>query len=142
MPVFRTFQSIRVAAPAETVWQSLRDFHDFSWSNIIETCEKVGDQAGDLVGAQRVLNGVFKETLIEHNDGTYSIRYSIDDGPNPVSSGDVKEYMGHLQLRPITNDNSTYVEWSSSWKADGDEAVEFCSGIYNALLGELAAHHS
>ncbi len=142
MQVYRTFQSIRVTAPAEDVWKTVRDFHDFSWSKVIESCEAVGDKPGDMVGSQRVLNGAFKETLMEHNDGTYTIRYSIDDGPNPVSENDVKDYVGHLQVRPITADNTAYVQWSSSWKSDGDEAVEFCSGIYNALLGELAAHFS
>ncbi|MCH9807393.1 MAG: SRPBCC family protein [Alphaproteobacteria bacterium] len=142
MQVYRTFQSIMVPAPASEVWNLVRDFHDFSWSKVIEKCEAVGDKPGDMVGAQRVLNGAFKESLIEHNDGTYSMRYSIDDGLNPVAESDVKEYVGHLQVRPITNGDTSYVEWSSSWKSDGDEAVEFCSGIYNALLGELAEHFS
>jgi Polyketide cyclase / dehydrase and lipid transport len=141
MQVFRTYQSIRVAAPAEDVWRTVRDFHDFGWSTTITSCEAVGDAAGDVAGAQRLLNGAFAETLVEHNDGTYTMRYSIDDGPNPVSAGDVKDYVGTLQLRPITHDNTTFAEWTSSWKSDDDAAVEFCGGIYNALLSELAGHH-
>lgn len=141
MQVFRTYQSIRVAAPAEQVWRTVRDFHDLSWSTTITSCEAIGGKLGDVVGAQRLLNSAFAETLIEHNDGTYTIRYSIDDGPNPVSAGDVKEYIGHLKLRPITQDNTTFAEWTSSWKSEDDAAVAFCGGIYNALLSELAAHH-
>ena len=141
MQVFRTYQSIRVAAPAELVWRTVRDFHDFSWSETISSCEAVGDHTGDVVGARRLLNGAFAETLIEHNDGTYTMRYSIDDGPSPVSEGDVENYVGCLQLRPITHDDTTFAEWTSSWKSDDDAAVAFCGGIYNALLSELAEHH-
>jgi hypothetical protein len=42
-------------------------------------------------------------------------------------------------LSPVTKTDETFVEWSSSWDADGDEAVAFCQGIYVALLDELAA---
>ena len=141
MQVFRTYQSIQVAAPAGQVWRTVRDFHDFSWSTTITSCEAIGSKPGDVVGVQRLLNGAFAETLIEHNDGTYTMRYSIDDGPNSVSAGDVKEYIAHPKLRPITHDNTTFAEWTSSWKSEDDAAVAFCGEIYNALLSELAAHH-
>ncbi|MFA9474795.1 MAG: SRPBCC family protein [Filomicrobium sp.] len=95
---------MRVATLAEQVWRTVRDFHDFSWSTTITSCDAIGGKPGDVVGAQRLLNGAFAETLIEHNDSTHTISYSIDDGPNPVSAGDVKEYIGHLKLRPITHD--------------------------------------
>jgi len=29
------------------------------------------------------------------------------------------------------------VEWYSSWNGKGEEAEEFCHGIYASLLGEL-----
>ncbi len=32
----------------------------------------------------------------------------------------------------------THVEWSSSWVSKEEDAVEFCHGIYVALLNELA----
>ncbi len=70
MQVFRTYLSIRAAAPAEVVWRTVRDFDNFSWLETISSCESVGDHAGDEVGAQRLLNGAFAETLIEQNDGT------------------------------------------------------------------------
>ena len=110
MQVFRTYQSIKVAARAGQVWPTVHDFHDFSWSTTITSCETIGSKLGDVVGAQRLLNGAFAETLVEHNDGTYTMRYSIDDGPNPVSAGDVKEYIGHPKPRPITHDNTTFAE--------------------------------
>ncbi len=108
---------------------------DDSWSAAITSCKAVG-----VTGAKRLLNGAFAETLVEHNDGTYTMRYSIVNGPSPVSAG-FKDYISTLQLRPITHDNTTLAEWTSAWKSDDDAAVEFCAGIYNALLSELAGYH-
>mgnify|MGYP001827227115 FL=1 len=109
--VFRTYhQPIKVAARAGQVWRTVRDFHDFSWSTTIASCEAIGSKPGNVVGAQRLLNGAFADTLIEHNDGTYTMPYSIDYGPNPISAGDVREYIGHPKLRPITHDNTTFAD--------------------------------
>jgi hypothetical protein len=66
------------------------------------------------------------------------MRYSIDDGPSPVSAQDIKGYVGLVHLLPITKDNTTFVEWSSSWESESEDAVEFCHGMYVALLDEMA----
>jgi hypothetical protein len=134
----RTYQTTVIEAPVGEVWALLRNFHDMSWaSGVIEHCEAVGDKPGDQVGAQRVLNGVFHETLQELNDTDHVARYSIDDGPAPVSKNDVKDYTGVIRAFPVTDIDGTFVEWSSSWEAQGDEAEAFCHNIYVALLKEL-----
>ena len=57
-----TFQEIEIAAPADRVWQTIRDFHDVSWApNVVTSLDVVGDKAGDQKGAGRVLNGVFHD---------------------------------------------------------------------------------
>ena len=84
------------------------------------------------------MNDAFHEALIELDDATHTIRYSIDNGPSPVSSEDVKGYVGQVHLLPITKDNTTFAEWSSSWESDSEDAVEFCQTIYVALLDEMA----
>lgn len=135
-----TYQSIHVAAPIEEVWQTVCDFHDFSWApNVIQSCEKVGQRDGTTVGARRLLNGVFHETLLEHDPARHLISYSIDDGPSPVSSREVSDYRGTLRLRPVTRGGGTFVEWFSSWQSESDAGVDFCSNIYNALLDALRA---
>lgn len=135
----RCYQSIVIAAPIERVWQTIENFHDFSWAGgVIERCEAVGDLGAFEVGAKRILNGVFHETLLECNAAEYRIRYSIDDGPSPVSPQEVKHYVGTLQLRPVTLGNATFVEWSSSWESQSEEARDFCHQIYVALLKTLA----
>jgi hypothetical protein len=135
----QTYQSIIINAPVEKVWNTIRNFHDFSWApNVISKCEAEGGKNGLEVGAKRILNGLFHETLIELNEESHTIRYSIDNGPSPVSAVDVKKYIGVLHLLPVTKNNTTFVEWSSSWESETDDAVEFCHGIYTALLDEMA----
>ena len=131
-----TEQSIVVNAPVAEVWKRLRDFHDFSWApRVISGVDKVGDIDGSSVGAKRILNGAFHETLIEISDDGYYLKYSIDDGPSPVSKDEVENYIGAVRLSPV--ETGTLVEWTSSWESGVDDAVEFCHGIYVALLGEL-----
>ncbi|WP_305907901.1 SRPBCC family protein [Methylomarinum sp. Ch1-1] len=133
------YQSIVVEAPIEQVWDTLKDFHDMSWAdNVIQSCVAVGVSGGTEVGAKRVLNDVFHETLLECNNDDYRIRYSIDDGPSPVSSDEVQNYVGQIQLKPITLSGSTFVEWSSRWESTSEEARDFCHQIYIALLRALA----
>ena len=52
-----TFQEIEIVAPADKVWQAIRDFHDASWApNVVTSIEAVGDKAGDKKGAGRIIN--------------------------------------------------------------------------------------
>jgi len=82
----QTHQSIVVDAPIDTVWEKVRDFHDMSWApNVVTRCVAEGDTSGTQVGARRLLNDVFHETLIELDEDAYRIRYTIDEGPSPIS---------------------------------------------------------
>lgn len=133
------YQSIVVKAPVEKVWNTLKNFHDMAWaSGVIDTCAAVGEKAGTEVGAKRILNGVFHETLLECNESEHIIRYSIDDGPSPVSPDDVNNYIGQIRLCPVTLDQATFVEWRSSWESASEDARDFCHQIYVALLKALA----
>ncbi len=135
-----TKQFIEVDAPVSEVWARINNFHDLSWApNVISNVEKVGSVDGREVGAKRILNDAFHETLVEIADDKYLMKYSIDDGPSPVSKNEVSNYFGVIKLSPKNTGNGTHVEWSSSWESDAEDAVEFCHGIYVALLGELAA---
>jgi hypothetical protein len=134
-----TSQSIVVPAPVAEVWARLSNFHDFSWApNVITHVEQVGDVAGNEVGAKRILNQVFHETLIEIDGDRHLLRYSIDDGPSPVAPQDVSNYIGQIRLAPDPDSDGTLVEWNSAWESNSEDAVEFCHGIYVALLQSLA----
>ena len=134
-----TTQSKVINAPIEAVWEKFHDFHDLSWAaNVLPVCEKTGDINGREVGATRLLNGAFQETLRKIDPQAYSLKYSIDDGPSPVSKDEVSNYFGTIQLSPAAG-GGTLVDWNSSWESSSTDAVEFCHGIYMALLNELAS---
>jgi len=125
-----------VNAPAGEVWAALRKFHDMSWSaNVVQSLEPQGDP--EEPGAKRVLNGVFFETLISIDDQDRVLRYSIDDGPDAVSSRNVRGYVGQIQVFPVTVDDSAFVMWTSTWESSGGGVAEFCNPIYQALLADL-----
>lgn len=132
------FNSVLINAPAEKVWSAIRDFHDLSWApNVVEDVEKVGDIPGTQIGAKRVLNGAFQETLLGLDDNQRTLRYSIDDGPDAVSKDNVKGYVGRVQVLPVTDTNTTYISWETSWDSSGGGVQEFCDPIYQALLADL-----
>lgn len=133
------FNSIAISAPIEEVWKRFSDFHQLEWGRpFINAVEKVGTVPGDEVGAKRVLNGAFHETLIEYESARYRIAYTIDDGPEPISRDSVKNYVGAVKLLPVTADDTTFVQWTSTYEAeDSDLVANFCNPIYAALLEAL-----
>lgn len=133
-----TSQSVTINASAADVWRRFSDFHDLSWAKkVITNVEKVGDLGGNQVGAKRILNGVFHETLIEMDNDKRVMRYSIDDGPSPVSPKEVKNYIGTVRLSNVKDGHGILVEWTSKWDSKSKDAVDFCHGIYVAMLKEL-----
>jgi carbon monoxide dehydrogenase subunit G len=136
------YNSAVVAAPLDRVWQALRDFHDVSWAKgVVEQVEIKGDKGPSEVGSQRVLNGAFVETLIELDDAAHRLRYTMDDGPGPLSKDVVDRYIGTVQLRPVTAGDQTFVEWVSDYESCDDAAVHsFCNPVYGALLQALVRH--
>jgi hypothetical protein len=90
------------------------------------------------VGARRLLNGEFLDTLIAYSEIEHRMMYSMDEGPSPVSSGEIRDYVGSLHLLPVTTDDRTFVEWSGSWESANTEAVEYMNEVYRSLLADLA----
>ncbi len=138
----RCYNSAVIDAPSDEVWQTIRDFHALEWaSGVITDIEVVGERGGGEIGAQRVLNGAFHETLQSLDDEARTFTYSIDDGPGPVASDAVSNYVGRVRVFPITDSNRTFIEWESTYESDNDAAVgELCNPIYGALLQRLQEH--
>ena len=129
--------NIEINSPITIVWETICDFHDMSWApDVITSLNKVGVKSGDQVGAKRVLNDLFCETLLELNEDQFTFSYSIDDGPGPMASTEVDDYISVVKLTESAN--GTLVEWNSSFESENDEQVsEFCNPIYRALLSAL-----
>lgn len=134
-----THQSIVINAPIDEVWSKFSNFHELSFApDVITAIEKVGSIDGGSAGAKRILNNAFHETLIETDNNKHVMRYSIDDGPSPVSKDEVSNYIGTVKLSTDKEGNGTLVEWDSSWEATEENAVEFFHNIYVALLDQLS----
>jgi len=133
-----THQEIEINAPVNTVWRAICDFHDMGWApNVVTNVEKVGDKVGTEIGAVRILNGAFRETLQTLDDNAMTFTYTIDDGPSPVSKDDVSNYIGRVVVEAAGE--GTRVEWTSSWEQNDEAAHDFCHGIYVALLNDMKA---
>mgnify|MGYP002265665198 CR=1 FL=1 len=66
------YNKIEIQAPIAKVWETIKDFHDASWApGVVTSMDKVGDKKGTEIGAQRVINKAFHETLIEFNPQAY-----------------------------------------------------------------------
>ena len=132
------YNKIEINASIDKVWETISNFHDMSWApDVISSVSTVGDKKGTEVGAKRILNEVFHETLTAVDSSNFTFSYSIDDGPGPVASDAVKNYIGVVQLSPI--DKGCLVEWSSSFEsANEDDVSDFCNPIYMALLNALS----
>ena len=136
------YNSIVVDVPREKVWETIKDFHDLAWADpVITKLEIVGDKTGSQIGAQRHLNDAFLERLVSVDEEGFTFTYSIDDGPDPLSKDAALNYVGTVRLLPVTDSGATFVEWTSSFQSDSDQAVsDFCNPVYVALLGALKSH--
>lgn len=133
----KCYNKIEIDAPVNNVWDTISDFHDLSWApDVVSSVDKVGDKPGDTVGARRILNGVFHETLTVLDPVNHTFSYSIDDGPGPVANDAVSNYIGTVKISP--SGSGATVEWSSVFQSENDnEVADFCNPIYTALLNSL-----
>lgn len=140
----KCYNSVVINAPCNVVWKTIRNFHDMNWAKgVVTKTDVVGELEGDQIGAKRILNDLFHETLLSLDDREQTFSYSIDDGPGPVANDAVKNYVGAVRVSPITENNTTFVEWQSTYDSPNDEAVgELCNPIYQAVLQALKKHFS
>jgi hypothetical protein len=130
-----------VTARADEVWAKMRNFHDLSWAEpVISSLEVVGEPGSTTPGAKRVLNGAFHETLLSVDDERRRLTYSIDDGPDAVAKSNVQGYVTAVRVLPVTDSETAFVEWSSTWTESKGGVADFCNPIYRALLDQLKAH--
>jgi len=90
--------------------ERIENFHDLSWSkNVVNNVEIVGDKSADEIGAKRILNATFHETLLSFNNDAKKFTYSIDDGPAAVSKDNIEGYVGEVTVFSVSENNSSFV---------------------------------
>ena len=135
------YSSCVVKASADDVFTTLSNFHDLGWAGgVVESFEVVGDRGAREIGAQRIINGAFHETLRALDQADRVFEYSIDDGPGPVSKDAVVGYIGRVRVAPITTGEGSFIEWTSRWQDSKGGIEELCNPIYQALMTAMVAH--
>jgi hypothetical protein len=125
----------QVAAPAEQVWDLLRNFGDIAW---IPAAGLV-DVEGDGPGMRRRIHGTgagspVVERLISVDDTTRTIEYTIEENnPLPVTS-----YLGTVSVDDAGDD--AMIRWAVAFEPAGDEtdAAAVVRLMLDALTGWLA----
>jgi len=131
--------NVTIAAPAEDVWQSVKDFGAVDrWAPNIANLEMSGSGVGALRTAMFKDGGKVVERLESLSDTSRSLTYAILETPLPmegcVSSITVKD------LGP----RGCEVEWYSTFGAKGSpesEVAKILEKIYRVALARLARLH-
>jgi NADPH:quinone reductase len=131
----QVYQSTTLDAPIAEVWAILRDFngHD-RWHPAIASSE-IEQGVADMIGAVRRFRladgSELREQLLALSDATHEFRYCLLSSPLPLMG-----YVAHVRLRPVTDGNGTFWEWSSEFQPPlgrGPELVALVrDGIYAA----------
>lgn len=133
-----TYNSTVIDAPIDKVWETVRDFYHLEWAQMDLTVKSANDLKADQIGASRVINDVFHETLVDLNDLEKSFAYHMTDGPGAVAKDIVKSFYGKLQLFAVTDEDKTYALWTTTFDSPDSSTVgELVNPIYQAALKGL-----
>jgi hypothetical protein len=120
----KIYVSSVVDAPAERVWDQVRDFNGLpKWHPIIADSRIEGNQPADKVGCIRSFHtrdgGHIRERLLALSDYDYSCTYAILESPMGVSN-----YLAVMRLVPVTDGNRTFCEWTAEFDCDAAREAE------------------
>lgn len=136
-------RSTIIDAPVDEVWAILRDFNGHErWHPAVAESRIEDGRASDEAGCVRRFRltdgGELREQLLTLSDRDRRFSYCILDAPIPLI-----DYVANVSLKPVTDGNRTYWEWSSSFAAPDDRADELVAlvgeGIYEAGFSAVRA---
>jgi polyketide cyclase/dehydrase/lipid transport protein len=125
----KVFVSSVVNAPADEVWNAIRDFNGLpSWHPALAASEIKDGKHPDQVGCVRVLTlgdgARVVETLLELSDDRRSCTYNILESPLGVNG-----YVATLSVTPVSDGDRSYIQWTADFEPDpgqdGQERSEF-----------------
>lgn len=131
-------------APAEGVWEVLRDFngHDRWHPAVAESAIERG-RASDEVGCVRRFRlqdgSELREQLLTLSDLEQSFTYCLLDTPVPLFN-----YVAHVRLFPVTDGDRCFWEWESRFDTPAGREAELAelvgNDIYRAGFNAIRAH--
>jgi hypothetical protein len=126
----RVWESAHIKASIDKVWAKLRPL-DFSFNPNVEKVEIEGKAGASEVGGVRVVtykdgakNAAQKTTqkikLVELSDAAHSISWDLLESAPAVS---VLSQSHSVKLRRITEDSTTFIEWTTDYSKDASHEV-------------------
>jgi NADPH2:quinone reductase len=112
----RVCKSTIIDAPVEDVWAFLRDFNAHErWHPAVAESRIESGRRADQVAAVRnfalTQGGRLREQLLALSDRGRTLSYCILSSPLPLFG-----YVATMRLKPVTDGNRTYFEWSSDFE--------------------------
>jgi len=118
----QVYQSTVINLPVGIVWSLVRDFNALpKWHHLIAESEIEGGIPADQVGCIRNFSlndgNRIREQLLALSDFDLSYSYSILESPMALTN-----YIATMSLRPVTEEDYTFIDWVAEF--DCDESVE------------------
>ena len=142
----RVYVSSVIDAPAAKVWERIRDFNALPrWHPRIRDSRIENGELSDRVGCVRdfhLQNGDrIRERLLGLSDDDMFCTYAILESPMPLT-----DYVATIRLKPITDGDRTFAEWTAEFECAPEAAAELVAGIgqnvfqagFDALKRQLA----
>lgn len=125
----RIYISSVIPAPAERVWERIRDFNGLpKWHPLIRESRIEDALPPDKVGCVRnfhLQNGdLIRERLLGLSDYDMFCTYAILESPMPLT-----DYLATLRLTPVTEDDRCFAEWSAEFSCEPGEEEGLVQGI-------------
>lgn len=120
----KVYRSTVLEAPIEAAWEILRDFngHD-RWHPVVAQSQIERGVPADKVGCVRAFQlkdgSKLRERLLTLSDLETSFSYCLHDTPLPLFN-----YVAHVRLTPVTDQDWTFWEWQSSFDPPPDRKDE------------------
>lgn len=142
-PLLAVSESVSIAASPDMVWQTIRNFGDMAWHPAVRSTELRADKAGKGLSIRRLTlkdDGVIVEQLLDNDDAHRIQRYTILDGPLPVT-----DYEATFVVTEGEG-GASVVGWKARFLRKPDAAVsdaalaEMIGGMFAAGLGSLKKH--
>lgn len=141
-------ESIVINAPADAVWDKIKNFHDASWMPMVAA---TAGQGGNEAGATRDLTlksgGVVKEELKKYEDAGKSFAYKISKDGVDMKVLPVNDYSAKISV--TAEGSGAKVEWSGAFyrgfmnncpcppDQTDEAAIEAVTHIYKESLTHL-----
>lgn len=125
----RVYVSTVINAPAEKVWERVRDFNALPrWHPRIRDSRIEDALPSDKVGCIRNFNlqngDNIREQLVGLSDYDLFFSYIILESPMPLS-----DYVATFRLTPVTDGKRCFVEWSAEFECSPDDETDLVNGI-------------